>query len=113
MTFKIIDQDGTETIIDDLEAKMKERHDNLITDPVIVEKLRGYLGNSGRECFQEYLETHGEVCPVFVYKGIPYAVHFREGMQVRNFLRGLDECKDWTHDQFEEDYVKYIEEAIK
>jgi hypothetical protein len=57
--------DGEETI-EDLEALIKAQKDAVIVDPIVLEKLKDWLGNSGRELFQEYMETYGEVCPVFM-----------------------------------------------
>ena len=115
MAYKIFTEDGSYTIdMDLLEKQMKERHDALVCDPLIVKSLHKWLGKSGVKLFKEFQVKYGEVCPVFLGKhNIPHPVHLREGMQIRNFLRELPECKGWTHDQFEEDYVKYIEEAIK
>lgn len=47
-------------------------------------------------------------------KGIPvHPVHWREGMQVRNYLRQRPECKSWTHEEFENGWTFVIEESIK
>ena len=59
------------------------------------------------------LEKHGEISPVFNDHGIPHAVHFQEGMQVRNFLRGLEECEGWTTDDFDDYWAKLVEDAIE
>lgn len=89
----------------------------------IIDKLHEWLGKDGRHYFRTLQKFYGTVIPVIKVKigrkltgprcYVPYPIHLREGMQVRNFLRELDECTDWTHDQFENDYVSYIEEAMK
>jgi len=88
-------------------------------NPLIVIKLHDWLGKDGRHFFRTLAKFYkGDVIPVIKLnrskRFLPcHAIHFREGMSVRNFLRGLDECKDWTHEQFENDYVDYIKEAMK
>lgn len=89
----------------------------------LIKKLHDWLGKDGRHYFRTLHKLYGTVIPVIKVKigrkligprcYVPHPVHLREGMQVRNFLRGLDECANWTHDQFENDYVSYIEEAMK
>ena len=44
---------------------------------------------------------------------IPHIVHFREGMQVRNFMRQSGECNDWSDHEFDDNWVKLIELIIK
>ena len=67
-------------------------------DPETVAALRTWLGDDGLSFFRECQTDHGRVDPVIfqdvgnragmTVKAIPHSVHFREGMQGRNFLRG-------------------------
>ena len=84
----------------------------MITD-TIVKQVRYWLGEEGRKCFASYKEEHGTVSPVFMDGNIPHPVHFREGMAVRNFLRGLDDCKEWDTNQFDNNWKEVVERAIK
>ena len=43
----------------------------------------------------------------------PHAVHFREGMQVRNFLRTLPQCKDWSCHKLDDEWAKIVEDALE
>lgn len=91
----------------------------------VIEKLHEWLGPKGRHFFRTCAKLYkGDVIPVIRvridtisplarFQIMPHAVHFREGMQVRNFLRALPECKDWTFEMIEEGYVDYIKEAMK
>ena len=46
-------------------------------------------------------------------KGIPvYPVHLREGMQIRNWMRQQDECKNWTDIDFDDNWTILIEKTI-
>lgn len=45
--------------------------------------------------------------------GIPHTVHFREGMAVRNFLRGLEFCKDWTSYQLDDRWSEVVLAALQ
>jgi len=44
---------------------------------------------------------------------IPHPVHFREGMQIRNFMRASGYCQGWTSEDFDEMWVKAVEETLK
>lgn len=105
----------------------------------VVEALRGFLGDDGISFFLEVREKFGKVNAIFacgdneemlsnreeirVYQEerkrrgenpfvLPHSVHFREGMQVRNFLRTLPECSGWTAHDYDERWVGLVEEAI-
>jgi hypothetical protein len=80
----------------------------------LVEKMREYLGVTGKEVFTEYHEKYGTVNPVFKTEaGFPHPVHFREGMTVRNFMRTLPECKDWTCYQLDNTWALVVFKAIQ
>jgi hypothetical protein len=54
-------------------------------------KLLAWLGYDGVAFFQMCVDTYGGMTEaVWSEGGIPHAIHFREGMQVRNFLRGFE-----------------------
>ena len=59
----------------------------------LLQAVRDWLGEGGISFFQECLDEHGRVDPILGDGPIPHPVHFREGMQVRNFLRTRPECK--------------------
>ena len=77
----------------------------------ISKKVKEWLTPVGVEHFQELIKEHGEgwstACPV--KGGVPMPVHFREGMQVRNFLRGNTELDEAY---IENRWHKIIEEAV-
>ena len=54
----------------------------------LIIAVGNWLGDEGAKFFQGILDEHGELNAVFMKDGFPHAVHFREGMQVRNFIRG-------------------------
>lgn len=78
----------------------------------IIQRTHKYLGEGGRDLFKKYKEEHGTVSPVLYDGLIPHPVHFREGMQIRNFLRTLDDCKDWTDHDFDDTWSEVIERVI-
>ena len=98
--------------INEIEAELKAIQDAVIVDPAIVRKLHDWLGSEGRSIFRIWESEYGTVTPIIMEDKYPHAVHFREGMQVRNFLIGLDECKFWNYDQFENEYPVYIKLAM-
>lgn len=80
----------------------------------IIQKTKEWLGEEGISHFQQYKEKYDTVSPVFYDEKalIPHPVHFREGMQIRNFLRQLPECKEWTAHDFDNRWIEIIEKAI-
>ena len=87
-----------------------------MTKEELLIKLKEWLTVHGIKQFKEYKEGHGTVSPVFSvsYSGgnVPYSVHFREGIQVRNFLRTQEYCKDWDCHKLDNEWANLIEECI-
>jgi hypothetical protein len=85
-------------VIDDLLLKFfkQEEYTSFKSLPKsLVNKTKKWLGKKGLKLFRKIKEKHGTVNACWDEGGIPHPVHFREGMQVRNFMRGCEECKDW------------------
>jgi hypothetical protein len=67
--------------------------------PEMVEALKGFLGSEGIKHFTKIYEKHGTLMAVEQHGRYPHAIHFREGMMVRNFLRSTGLCENWdAHD---------------
>lgn len=79
----------------------------------LLDKVYEWLGFEGLSFFSEMKEEHGRVDPILTDELIPHPVHFREGMQVRNFLRTLPECSDWTDHNFDDRWVDIINQVIE
>jgi hypothetical protein len=70
----------------------------------IVDKLEKFLGDHGIRFFNKLLDNYGRVSVILYKDEIPHSTHFREGMQVRSFLRELPECKDWSDLDFDNNW---------
>ena len=84
----------------------------------LIEKLKIYLGKDGIRFFGHLYGLTGTCSPVLKLncerKHIPsHSVHFREGMVVRNFLRGQDECKDWDSHDYDNNWCELVEIIVK
>lgn len=84
----------------------------------LVDKAKIWLGVDGINFFSHLKGLTGDVSPVLSLneerKHIPaHPVHFREGMTVRNWMRDQDECKNWSGDDFDDNWAILIENAIK
>lgn len=84
----------------------------------VFEQVSVWLGEDGYRFFSHLEGLTGTVSPVLKLnakrKGIPvHPVHFREGMQVRNFLRGLSECKDWTCEDFDDLWPEVVHQIVE
>lgn len=106
---------------------------NEATDQELLYKLRKWLGGDGISFFRKVKENYGRVDALWaegdfddgteemmelrkvLYKAhhppIPHPVHFREGMQVRNFLRTIF-GETWTAHDYDNRWAALIEEAI-
>lgn len=81
--------------------------------PETVANVKKWLGEKGIDFFRGIKKKHGRIDAVWMEDGIPHPVHFREGMQVRNQLRTIEECNDWNAHDLDDSWVGVIEEAIK
>ncbi|HET6255842.1 MAG TPA: hypothetical protein VFE32_17325 [Puia sp.] len=84
----------------------------------IIEKVAAFIGKENIRWFRHVKGLKGGINVIlrlnFQKKKIPvHPIHLREGMQIRNFLRGLPECKTWTHEDFERGWIDVIELLIK
>jgi hypothetical protein len=77
-----------------------------------IDKIQKWLGVDGIKFFMDLKKKHGRVDSVYMEQGIPHPVHLREGIQVRNFLRSLPECKDWDDHKLDDNWVSVIEEIL-
>ena len=93
------------------QSKTYSRKGKLTYSDKIVVGVRKWLGPEGVKYFRDLKEKHGIVSPVINVGGMPYAVHFREGMQVRNQLRLLTKHK-WTDHQYDNVWQEIVERAI-
>jgi len=84
----------------------------IVIEPSVVVALGRWLGEDGKKFFIDCLNNHGSVSPVIIEDGFPHAVHFREGMQVRNFLRTLPSCSSWTCHDYDNYWTEVVTRAI-
>lgn len=78
----------------------------------MIEATKKFLGIEGIAHFRKYKEEYNDVSPV-IPGLIPHPVHFREGMQIRNALREAGVCKDWDAHDYDNNWARIVEEAIK
>jgi hypothetical protein len=83
----------------------------------VVEAVGKFIGPENIRWFRHVKGLKGEVSCVlrlnYKRKHMPgHPIHLREGMQIRNFMRSLPECKGWTQDQLEKGWVEVIEKLI-
>ncbi len=84
----------------------------------LIEKMHDYLGEENLRFFKHLKGLTGTYSPVLKLnqerKGLPaHPVHFREGMQIRNFLRGQSECEEWNSHDFDNNWIRVIEKVIE
>lgn len=85
-----------------------------------MNNFKNWLGESGIRYFRHLEGLKGTVVPVLKLNkeknaGVPvYPVHYREGMQIRNWLRENTELgKKLDSVELDDCYVSILEEAIK
>ncbi|RLC88848.1 MAG: hypothetical protein DRJ03_01005 [Chloroflexi bacterium] len=93
---------------------------------IIITRLIDWLGYDGIAFFTMCIDEYGAIekavwnIDISTDKSrfarrdyIPHAVHFNEGMQVRNFLRRHIETKHWDAHDFDNRYIPLLNEAIR
>jgi hypothetical protein len=93
-------------------AQVYEDTLQFVDKPTLLAGLKEWLGEPGKQFFTWCVEKHGSVSPVYNEGGIPHPVHFREGMQVRNYLRTTHECKNWDQDMLDDNWANLVKEAL-
>lgn len=105
--------------LNEIEGSFPERWDHPRDSdpppPYLVKALHDWLGEEGRRFFRAIKFAKGGLNVVLRSKGlIPvYPVHLREGMQVRNFLRTQPVCENWTAHDFDNQWARLTELAMK
>jgi len=83
-----------------------------------VIKFKKWLTPKGLRFFQLCKFLKGSVSPVFVKRigekiRYPHPVHLREGMTIRNWMRGQPEFKDFTAHDYDDYWMLLVEKAIE
>lgn len=78
----------------------------------LVKRVHTWLGSDGVKWFKDVKTKHGTVSAIWNKGGIPHPVHFREGMQVRNFMRSTDLCKGWDSHDYDNSWARIVEQAL-
>jgi len=89
----------------------------IIPDSLVI-KVADYLKPKGIHYFKTLQKIHKTFAPVLRTKlksggVLPHPVHFREGMQLRNFLRIQDECKDWSQEELDANWQRVIKRVVQ
>ena len=87
---------------------------NTKTLDTVSERLFAFLGKENLRYFQLLRSFHGTCSPVLRLninrKHMPsHPVHFREGMQIRNWMRGEAECDGCNYD---DEWITLVEYTI-
>lgn len=91
----------------------------MLNDELYVKTLKIWLGEENVRYFKHLKGLKGSVFPVLKLnmgrKGLPaHPVHFREGMQIRNYLRTkFPELSEMAGDIFDDYTVELMEKVIK
>jgi hypothetical protein len=84
----------------------------------IAKKVGEFLGEEGLRWFGHIKGLKGTCAATlklnYERKRIPaHPIHLREGMQIRNFLRTLPECKEWDQNQLDDNWSVVVERAVE
>lgn len=118
--FQVVDKNDLNNILESFieEIAMNEIEEkgtiNGNVPEAITQQVADYLGEENIRYFKHIRGLKGEINTILRLnrskKGIPFhPIHLREGMQIRNFLRSLDECKDWHHLDFENEWITILD----
>jgi hypothetical protein len=79
----------------------------------LIPRLRVYLGKGGIEFFRMCKREHGSYSPILPGDGIPHPVHFREGLHIRNFMRGSGLCEGWDDLDYDNNWEEVVRLAVE
>lgn len=77
------------------------------------QKFLEWLQPEGIEYLKKIIEDHGTLLAVWNEGGIPHPAHFREGMQIRNWMRGQEEFKDKDCHWLDNNWSTFTERCIE
>ena len=89
----------------------------------LIDAIREWLGPEGLAFFRGLKERYGRVDPLLkIYTAshgdfhgagppLPWPVHFREGMKVRNKMRELTDYS-WTAHEYDDHWVEVVEQVM-
>ena len=83
--------------------------------PEIVSRLRKYLGETGLCHLAGIKARHGRIDAYWLIDGdtgMKYCVNDHEGYTVREILRSFEECREWTSDDFMNNWLAVCEKAL-
>ena len=79
---------------------------------IVEERFKEWLGPDGIQWFRSIKEKHGTVLAVWGER-LPHAVHFQEGMQVRNWMRQQPEFSDKLDGHWLDDnWAEFVEKVL-
>ena len=79
----------------------------------LIKKTKEWLREDGIEFFRDVKKEYGTLNAIWYEDRLPHAVHFQEGMRIRNFMRSTNLCKDWNAHDYDNNWISLIEECIK
>lgn len=81
----------------------------------ICDRFIDWLRPEGIKFFKDLMEKYKTVAAVYTEYGIPHCVHFREGMQIRNWMRIQPEFEDKLNDDhwFDNNWIEFTEKCLK
>lgn len=80
----------------------------------LKQRFLEWLTPNGIAFFKGLLKEHNTILAVWMEGDIPHAVHFREGMQVRNWMRSQPEFADNLDDHWLDDnWAEFVSSCLK
>jgi hypothetical protein len=79
-----------------------------VTESILIQ-TKEYLGEGGLQTFVIYYKAEGKVNPILISGN----VHYKEGKQIRDFLRTLPDCANWTAKDFDNLWSTIITILVK
>jgi len=70
----------------------------------LIELTREFLGEDGIKQFKDWYKKYHTVSPVYRKDNIIYSVHLLEGMAVRNFMRRTGYCREFTDQDYDNNW---------
>jgi radical SAM superfamily enzyme YgiQ (UPF0313 family) len=82
------------------------------TEMDVYQNFIEWLKPEGIEYLKGILKKHGTLLAVWMEGDIPHPVHFREGMQIRNWMRTQPEFKNKDAHWLDDNWADFTKRAI-
>jgi hypothetical protein len=78
----------------------------------LIKLTKEFIGKETESQFKKWYKKYKTVSPIYREGNVVYVVNWREGRAIRSFMKRSGFCKDWTEEDFLNNWKILIEAII-